>query len=91
LLTTAKEQLRRDMEQRNFYDAWWKKNKTYDGAEDAWFAGEGGKSLFDRPALKAYANPTASGTAAQIPGQRPAPAVAPATAPNIDALLKKYK
>jgi hypothetical protein len=66
LLTIAKEQLKRDMEQRNFYDAWWKKNKTYDGAEDAWFSGEGGKSLFDRPALKQYAEPAQS-AAAQIP------------------------
>jgi hypothetical protein len=55
VLTTAKEQLKRDMEQRDFYAKWWQKNKTYDGAEDAWFSGEGGKSLFDRPALKAYA------------------------------------
>ena len=54
VLTTAKEQLKRDMEQRNFYDKWWKTNKTYDGAEDAWYSGEGGKSLFDRPALKGY-------------------------------------
>jgi hypothetical protein len=52
LLTIAKEQLKRDMEQRNFYDKWWKANKTYDGAEDAWYEGDGGKSLFDRPALK---------------------------------------
>jgi hypothetical protein len=67
LLTTAKEQLKRDMEQRNFYDAWWKKNKTYDGAEDAWFSGEGGKSLFDRPALKQYAGKPQESAAAQIP------------------------
>jgi hypothetical protein len=67
LLTTAKEQLKRDMEQRNFYDAWWKRNKTYDGAEDAWFAGEGGKSLFDRPALKQYAGKPQESAAAQIP------------------------
>ena len=58
LLTTAKEQLKRDMEQRNFYDAWWKQNKTYEGAEDAWYAGEGGKSLFDRPVLKSYIKST---------------------------------
>lgn len=58
LLTTAKEQLKRDMEQRNFYDAWWKQNKTYEGAEDAWYASEGGKSLFDRPALKTYIKST---------------------------------
>jgi len=58
VLTTAKEQLKRDMEQRNFYDTWWKTNKTYDGAEDAWYSGEGGKSLFDRPALKEYIKTT---------------------------------
>ena len=88
LLTVAKEQLRRDIDQRNFYDAWWKKNKTYDGAEDAWFAGEGGRSLFDRPALKSYAAPAES-TAAQIPTTAtptraaPAPAIPQAA---IDAL-----
>lgn len=84
LLTTAKEQLKRDMEQRAFYDKWWKNNKTYDGAEDAWFAGEGGKSLFDRPALKQYAAPVES-AAAQIPTTgraAPAPAAAPIYASN---------
>jgi hypothetical protein len=60
ILGTAKEQLKRDIEQRNFYDRWYKTNKTYDGAEDAWFAGEGGKSLFERPALKKYTAPTRS-------------------------------
>jgi hypothetical protein len=60
ILETAKEQLKRDIEQRNFYDRWYKTNKTYDGAEDAWFAGEGGKSLFERPALKKYTAPTRS-------------------------------
>lgn len=88
LLTTAKEQLRRDMEQRNFYDNWWEKNKTYDGAENAWFSGEGGKSLFDRPALKQYLAPTA--TAAQIPTTatpaRAAPAAAAVPQAAIDAL-----
>lgn len=54
ILTVAQEQLKLDVEQRNFYDKWWKTNKTYDGAEDAWYAGEGGKSLFDRPALKEF-------------------------------------
>lgn len=67
VLTIAKEQLKRDMEQRNFYDAWWKNNKTYDGAEDAWISGEGGKSLFDRPALKQYAGKPQDSAAAQIP------------------------
>jgi hypothetical protein len=93
ILSIAREQLRRDVEQRNFYDRWYKTNKTYDGAEDAWFNGEGGKSLFDRPALKKFA-PGAASAASQIPGQAPAPpraAPASAAAPNIDALLNKYK
>lgn len=94
ILSMAKEQLRRDIEQRNFYDKWKKKTGSFEGAEDAWFSGEGGKSLFDRPALKKYAPGTAAAPAAvqQIPGQRPvAPAPAGAGAPNIDALLNKYR
>lgn len=63
MIDVATSQLKRDVEQRNFYDAWWKKNDTYDGAEDAWFGGEGGKSLFERPGLKKYATP------AQAPGK----------------------
>lgn len=54
IISVAKAQLRRDLEQRNFYDKWWRENKTYEGAEDAWYAGEGAKSLFDRPELKNY-------------------------------------
>jgi hypothetical protein len=92
ILATAKEQLKRDIDQRNFYDRWYKTNKTYDGAEDSWFNGEGGKSLFDRPGLKKFSTGVADqGAAAQIPGNRPAPARAAPVAPNIDALLNKYK
>jgi hypothetical protein len=73
ILATAKEQLQRDIDQRNFYDRWYKTKKTYDGAEDAWFNGEGGRSLFDRPALKKYApGVAAQGAAAQIPTTRAA-------------------
>lgn len=68
IVSVAKAQLKRDIEQRNFYDKWWKENKTYDGAEDAWLGGEGGKSLFERPELKQYAAPA-----------KAAPARAPAT------------
>ena len=57
IIDVAKAQLKRDIEQRNFYDKWWQTNKTYDGAEDAWFSGDGNKSLFDRPELKKYAAP----------------------------------
>lgn len=76
ILSMAKEQLRRDVDQRNFYDRWYKTNKTYDGAEDAWFAGEGGKSLFDRPALKKYASGAAAPASAV--NQIPTPSAAPA-------------
>lgn len=64
IVSVAKAQLKRDIEQRNFYDKWWKENKTYDGAEDAWFSGDGGKSLFDRPELKRYAAPAKAAPAA---------------------------
>lgn len=60
LIDVAKGQYKRDIEQRNFFDKWWTQNKTYEGAEDAWYAGDGGKSLFDRPELKKYA-PKAAG------------------------------
>jgi hypothetical protein len=63
VLNVAKAQLQRDIEQRKFYADWRKTNKTFEGAEDAWYAGAGGKSLFDNPALKKYAAPTNAGAA----------------------------
>jgi hypothetical protein len=78
ILSTAREQLKRDVDQRNFYDRWYKTNKTYDGAEDAWFSGEGGKSLFDRPALKKYLTPTAVNATP-----------AASSRPSLDAIFKK--
>jgi hypothetical protein len=60
IIDVAREQLRRDIEQRDFYANWWANKKTYEGAEDAWYASEGGKSLFDRPALKKYLAPSAA-------------------------------
>lgn len=77
ILTVAKEQLNRDIEQRKFYADWYKRNKTYDGAEDAWFDGPGNKSLFDRPALKVYG----ASAAAQIPTAATPARAAPAAAP----------
>jgi len=71
LVDIAKAQFRRDLKQRNFYDKWYKENKTYDGAEDTWFTtGEGGSSLFTSPELKKYLAPVSA--ASQIPGQRTA-------------------
>lgn len=63
VLNVAKAQLQRDIEQRAFYTKWRDKNKTLEGAEDAWFAGPGSKSLFESPALKKYAVPTEASTA----------------------------
>ena len=83
LLNIAKAQLKRDIAQRDFYAAWYKKNTTYDGAEDAWFAGAGGKSLFDSPELKKYA---VGGAAAQIPTTATPPAAANIPQAAIDAL-----
>ena len=71
ILAIAKEQLKRDIEQRNFYAKWKDKTDSFKGAEDAWFAGEGGKSLFDRPGLKKYSVSTPSAVN-QIPGVAPA-------------------
>ena len=55
IINVARAQLKRDIKQRNFWDDWWSKNKTYDGAENAWMTGEGAKSLFEYPELKSYA------------------------------------
>jgi len=68
LLDVAKAQLKRDIDQRNYYDKWWEKNKTYDGAENAWYASEGDKSLFERPELKKYKIDT-SGTPSAAPSK----------------------
>lgn len=57
MLDVAREQIKRDGEQQRFYSKWRRDNGTFDGAEEAWLDGEGGKSLFDRPALKKYATP----------------------------------
>ena len=54
IVDVAKAQFKRDLNQRGFFDKWWTKNETYEGAEDAWFNGEGGKSLFDAPELTKY-------------------------------------
>jgi hypothetical protein len=73
LVDVAKAQFQRDLKQRSFYDKWFTKNKTYDGAEDAWFTtGEGGLSLFASEGLKKYV--TSASAASQIPSQS---AVAP--------------
>lgn len=71
LIDVAKGQYKRDIEQRSFFDKWWSQNKTYEGAEDAWYAGDGGKSLFDRPELKKYAPKATTSSARSAAGNTP--------------------
>jgi hypothetical protein len=78
ILDTAKEQLKRDIEQRNFYAKWKEKTDSFKGAEDAWFNGEGSKSLFDRPALKKYLTPTTANAAP-----------AASNRPSLESIFKK--
>jgi hypothetical protein len=57
IIDVAKEQLRRDIERKNFLENWWKTNKTLEGADNAWYTGAGSQSLFASPSLKKYAAP----------------------------------
>ena len=57
LIDVAREQLNRDIERKEFLEKWWGTNETLRGADNAWFSGAGGQSLFDRPGLKKYAAP----------------------------------
>jgi hypothetical protein len=59
IIDVAKEQLKRDIKRKEFLESWWATNKTLRGADDAWYSGAGGQSLFDSPGLKKY---VASGT-----------------------------
>ena len=89
ILDVAKAQLKRDIEQRNFYDSWFTKNKTYDGAENAWYTGDGGKSLFTRPELKKYNIQT--GASPQRQGsQQNTSGLSPAEQAELDSLRKRF-
>ena len=81
ILKVAVAQANKTIAQRQFYSDWYKENETYDGAEDAWFDGKGGKSLFDSPELKEYAGKTQS-SVDQIPGGGPQNAPIYATNPQ---------
>jgi hypothetical protein len=88
-LDVAKAQLKRDIEQRNFYDSWFTKNKTYDGAENAWYTGDGGKSLFERPELKKYNVQTGSSPQRQG-SQQTTGGLSPAEQAELDTLRKRF-
>ena len=63
LIDVAREQLNRDIERKEFLEKWWDINKTLRGADNAWYTGAGGQSLFDRPGLKKYAAPVSAPSA----------------------------
>lgn len=54
LIAFDKAVTKQDIAQEKFYRDWRAKNKTFDGAEDAWLSGPGNKSVFDDPALKKF-------------------------------------
>jgi hypothetical protein len=89
ILDVAKAQLKRDIEQRNFYDSWFTKNKTYDGAEGAWYTGDGGKSLFSRPELKKY-NIQAGASPQRQGSQQTTGGLSPAEQAELDSLRKQF-
>jgi len=55
IIKFAKAQAKRTIQQQEFYDNWWRKYRTYEGADQEWFNGTGGQSLFDDPELKSLA------------------------------------
>jgi hypothetical protein len=77
ILAVAKAQAEMASAQQKAYSAYYRKNGTYDGAEEEWLAGEGSKSIFDHPSMKQFAGGSAESPAGrpsleQILGPRPA-------------------
>ena len=56
MLNFAKAQAKNEIAKQNFYEKWFRDNKTYEGAEVAWNEGPGSKSIFDAPEMKDYAS-----------------------------------
>jgi|LakMenEpi12Oct12_1017442.scaffolds.fasta_scaffold00620_2 hypothetical protein len=76
ILAVAKAQAEMASAQQKAYSAYYRKNGTYDGAEEEWLAGEGSKSIFEHPSMKQFsdaaAEPTGRPSLEQILGPRPA-------------------
>jgi hypothetical protein len=87
LLNIAKAQAKRDIAQQRFFANWFSTKNTYRGAEEAWFDGEGGKSLFADPTLSKYAPKE------ERPAAAPATTTAatPVTPPKIGTVRNGYK
>ena len=73
IIAVAKAQLKRDISQSRFWEDYWRKNKTYEGAEEAWQSDLGGKSLFDAPELREFVQATAPARATTGAGSGAAP------------------
>lgn len=58
ILDVARSMNNRTIQQHKFYDDYWRKNKTFEGAENAWYSDNGGMSLFDDPVMKKYTSGT---------------------------------
>lgn len=54
ILDVARSMNNRTIQQHKFYDDYWRNNKTFEGAENEWYSGSGGLSLFDDPVMKKY-------------------------------------
>lgn len=67
ILDVARTQNDKDIAQQQFFDSYWRKNGTYEGAEAAWYEGDGGKSLFDSPRMKKYEARQQPGGTARAP------------------------
>lgn len=61
LVAFSKAQNQRVIDQERFYADYWKKKKTYEGADHEWFSGKGGTSVWDEPSLKKYQSAGAKG------------------------------
>lgn len=74
MVTLARAVANRSIEQEQFYSEWLSKNKTLEGARQAWLAKEGNNSIFDRPEMSSYA-PQQRGSAGgdDAPAAQPAP------------------
>lgn len=74
MVTLARAVANRSIEQEQFYSEWLSKNKTLEGARQAWLAKEGNNSIFDRPEMSSYA-PQQRGSAGgeSQPGAEAAP------------------
>ena len=70
ILAVAKAQAEQSSEQQKFYDAFYRRNKTYDGAEEAWLAGDGSKSIFQRPSLRSFVVPQTGAAPGRPPLQQ---------------------